>query len=82
MRKKAKEIKKGRNGFFDMKEKTSAARSSSLTGPDFTELELARRELEQEEIERFLQPLPESVRLLLRFARERGLIKKNAPTGC
>jgi hypothetical protein len=65
-----------------MKGKTSVARSSSLTGPDFTELELARRELEQEEIERFLQPLPESAKLLLRFARERGLIKKNASTGC
>jgi hypothetical protein len=65
----------------DLKEKFSI-RKSHVQGPDFAELELAKREIEQDKLELYLQPLPESAKVLLKFAKERGLIKNNASIGC
>ena len=45
---------------------------------DFGERDLARRGLYQDDFEARIQALPESVRVLLRFARERGLLPSEA----
>ena len=57
-----------------MKQKQSDRSIGRPHNENFRERGLARRETSDQEFEQRLQGMPESARVLLRFARERGLL--------
>ena len=61
-----------------MKQKQSDRSIGRPHNENFRERDPARRELSNEEFERCLQGLSDAAAVLLRFARERGLLPREA----